>query len=89
MFKCGVCKKSSERGEKAVAVVLERREVEHPSVYHRRREKTMPGGRGTQIVRQILAHGVCANAQPPPVLVTTPVPIGVQWVQGLQEANDG
>jgi len=60
MFRCAGCKELSAPGETAVMAVLERAPVEHPEVYDRRREKKMPGGQGTRIVREGLMHASCA-----------------------------
>jgi hypothetical protein len=63
MFKCGICKKSSQAGEKARRVVIETRNAVYPRIaqahHYQDREGTWrvkddPGGCGTQIVKEML-----------------------------------
>jgi hypothetical protein len=68
MFQCGICHKQSEPREKGVMVVLERRTIEHPFIAKAHEGKTKdgrdvvkddPGGTGTAIVSEVLAHIKC------------------------------
>lgn len=68
MFTCGICKKVSEPWEKAARVVVETREKIYPSrkgvhyfIDRSGVEQTRddPGGRGQEIVREVLAHEKC------------------------------
>lgn len=61
MFKCSACNKASAAYEKPVTVVLERKMADHPSVYVMKKDKTMPGGRGSQIVREAKMCASCAS----------------------------
>lgn len=69
MFTCGICTKHSKPGEKALHVVVETREKVYPerkSVNHFidrngiPQTRDDPGGTGREIVREVLAHELCA-----------------------------
>lgn len=70
MFKCGLCNESSKPTEKAVHVVIETRKVVYPfrqgvnrftNLEGEKMESDDPGGRGLEIVKEILAHKSCAE----------------------------
>lgn len=70
MFKCGLCELTSKPGEKAVHVVTETRKSVYPfrqganrftSLEGEKMESDDPGGRGTEIVKEILSHQKCAE----------------------------
>ena len=75
MFRCGLCKDPSNCKEKAVRVVIERREKEYPfrkdaNIIPLKAEngrtyyewKDDPGGQGTEIVKEELWHSACIGA---------------------------
>jgi len=70
MFQCGICKEQSKPGQKAHHIVVEQRAVTYPPrqqahLYKDAMGKWMkrddPGGQGTEIVREVLAHEKCAR----------------------------
>jgi hypothetical protein len=71
MFICGICNTLSARNESAVRVVTETRTVTHPfrkdaHKYIRFSDgkeviKDDPGGKGSQVVKEVLAHERCAQ----------------------------
>lgn len=72
MFNCGLCGKTSKAGERAVRVITEQRWATYPkqvNVYHywdlegKEIWKDDPGGQGSQIVREVLAHKDCADKE--------------------------
>ena len=54
MFKCGICHKQSEPGEKAIPVVLQREDILH-------REGDGKLYPGTRIVKEVKAHYECSE----------------------------
>ena len=56
MYTCEKCGAQSAPGQKQARIVVERRPHEHPKRLH----LDDPGGVGTQIVREIVAHPECA-----------------------------
>lgn len=67
MIKCGLCNGDTRSGEKPVAVILATRSVVYPFRAKVQRIsvppylKDDPGGNGTEIVKQVLAHKKCAE----------------------------
>lgn len=70
MFICGICNLPSEPREKAKRVVTQTREVTFPHRYEAHKYTTRdgreivkddPGGTGTQIVKEVLAHAACVD----------------------------
>lgn len=61
MFKCGICRKDSLPRETATRVVLQTRSRTYPfrKMAHRNGNDD-PGGRGSEIVREVLVHRDCA-----------------------------
>lgn len=68
MFRCQLCNDVSFPGVPIHRVVLERQVVEHKARPHAHPTRSGtwrddPGGRGTQIVREAVACGLCAAKQ--------------------------
>lgn len=59
MFKCENCGKSSKLNEKKTMRVVKTREVAHPVRYNKNAIMIDPGGRGTQIVKEIAVASCC------------------------------
>lgn len=69
MFTCGICQEVSKPREKALHVVVETREKVYPVRRQANRfidrsgmeqVRDDPGGTGYEIVREVLAHELCA-----------------------------
>lgn len=61
MYYCRLCGDLVPAGIAARHVVLERRDVDHPPRYECYRNRASdPGGRGTQIVREVVACEACS-----------------------------
>lgn len=60
MFNCGMCQRSSAPGESAEHVVLATREKVYPKrLAAHANGNDDPGGRGIEIVKEVLAHKGC------------------------------
>lgn len=70
MIKCGICNGQTATEEKVVRVVLETRPATYPyrnKVHRYVKDGKVewnddPGGKGQEIVREVLAHKECAPA---------------------------
>lgn len=69
MYRCGFCGRTSKPGERASRVITEIREKIYPyrkgvntlKIEGKKEVRDDPGGRGTEIVHEVLAHPGCVT----------------------------